>query len=294
MKKFLATTAMTLCLSGGIYISNTWAQQELATSAISSPQDNLKIKRILLSGTPEDVTQLVAKGINVNDDYGCSSMLNKAIQSLIRNEDPNGTPEDTIEKVKILIKAGADVNKEICKITPLAMAVTLPEQGRRIEKKFMKVLNANINPPTGICTVSGIDKPCKDTNREEKAQMREELHKGFSGELKKNESYILEIITLLLDNGADINKPSYGISPLIFAANTPEEGGVTILKFLLEKGANPNVKDFQGSTPLFVANFADNKEAIKLLIDSGADITIRNNSGKLYYEFKTGEYYKPD
>lgn len=294
MKKFLATTAMTLCLSGGIYISNTWAQQELATSAISSPQDNLKIKRILLSGTPEDVTQLVAKGINVNDDYGCSSMLNKAIQSLIRNEDPNGTPEDTIEKVKILIKAGADVNKEICKITPLAMAVTLPEQGRRIEKKFMKVLNANINSPTGICTVSGIDKPCKDTNREEKAQMREELHKGFSGELKKNESYILEIITLLLDNGADINKPSYGISPLIFAANTPEEGGVTILKFLLEKGANPNVKDFQGSTPLFVANFADNKEAIKLLIDSGADITIRNNSGKLYYEFKTGEYYKPD
>lgn len=153
-------------------------------------------------------------------------------------------------------------------------------------------MNININSPTGTCTVGGIDKPCKDISNKEKAQMRDEFHKAFSGEMKKNEPYILEILTLLLDNGADINKPSHGISPLIFAANTPEEGGVTILKYLLEKGANPNVQDFQGSTPLFVANFADNKETIKLLIDSGADTTIRNNSGKLYYEFKTGEYFK--
>ena len=293
MTNFLATTAMALCLSGGIYISNTWAQQELTLSAKSSPQDNLRSKRILLSGTPKDVTQLLSKGIDVNGDYGCSSLLNLAIQSLIGNENPNGTPEDTIEKIKILIKAGADVNKETCKMTPLAMTVTLPEQGRRIEKKFMKALNANINSSTGTCTVGGIDKPCKDTTHEEKAQMREELHKAFTGELKKNEPYILEIITLLLDHGADINQASHGVSPLLFAASTPEEGGVTILKFLLEKGANPNVQDFQGSTPLFVANFADNKEAIKLLIDSGADTTIRNNSGKLYYEFKTGEYYIP-
>lgn len=63
------------------------------------------------------------------------------------------------------------------------------------------------------------------------------------------------------------------------------------LKYFLEKGANPNIRDFQGNTPLFVANFASNREAIDLLLKFGADPNIRNNAGILYKDFKTGELY---
>ncbi len=64
-----------------------------------------------------------------------------------------------------------------------------------------------------------------------------------------------------------------------------------LLKYFLEKGADVNIRDFQGNTPLFVANFAANKEVTDLLLKFGADPTIRNNKGILYKDFKTGELY---
>jgi putative ankyrin repeat protein FPV023 len=292
VKKFLALTMISLCITGiqapVIYAKETNAY--VMDSDKDTFQNNLQIKRILLNGTADDIRQLI-KNMDVNSDYGCTSMLNKVIQALVSSENPDLQPEETIKKVKLLIDAGADVNLETCKMTPLAMAVTLPEQGRQLEKKFLTILNDNINSVDGICTVSGINKPCKLTTEKERQQMRKELREIFAEEQKKMEPYIIEIITLLLDNGADINKSSHGVAPLIFAANTPDESGTALLEFLLSKGADPNVKDFQGNTPLFVANYADNTKAIKLLIKAGADTKIRNNEGLLYHEFRRGEYY---
>lgn len=275
-----------------VSIPNPPAIEQKAESVL--PQDipnDTEIKKIVLNGTPAELKALLNKKINVNSDEKCLSMLNMAIQSLILSENDELKPETAIEKIKILVNAGADVNKETCKMTPLAIAVTIPEQGRQLEKKFMAVLNANINSPRGICIVNGVDKPCSQTTSQERVKMREELHNTFSEELKKIEIYLVEILRFLIDSGADINKPSHMVAPLLFAANTPEEGGTTILRFLLDNGANPNIRDFQGNTPLFVANFAKNTDAINLLINAGADTSIRNMNGQLYNEYKTGEYY---
>lgn len=53
-----------------------------------------------------------------------------------------------------------------------------------------------------------------------------------------------------------------------------------VIKYFLKKGANPNVYDRNGNTPLLFAAVDHNKEMYDLLIEYGADPTIKNRGGK--------------
>ena len=55
---------------------------------------------------------------------------------------------------------------------------------------------------------------------------------------------------------------------------------VEIAKFLLEKGANPNRRNvsFDGGTPLHIAATINHLEIIRLLVENGADLHIRDNN----------------
>lgn len=50
----------------------------------------------------------------------------------------------------------------------------------------------------------------------------------------------------------------------------------------MKKKANVNVPDIEGNTPIFIAYSYDNTSAVKLLIDAGADVTMKNHNGLLY------------
>lgn len=61
-----------------------------------------------------------------------------------------------------------------------------------------------------------------------------------------------------------------------------EQGQVDVAKTLLEHGANPNMKDNRGSTPLmhaFVLGSPAIPHMVKLLLDKGADANAYDNSG---------------
>ncbi len=277
-----------------VSIPNPPAIEQKAESVL--PQDipnDTEIKMILLNGTSDDLKKLLEKKIDVNKDYSCSSLLNKAIQSLIANDNPSITPDDVIEKINLLINAGADVNLPGCEVlTPLAAVASLPQQIKEMEKMYVTVIEGKIDSSSDICHVRGVPKPCKETSYQERQEMIKEIHEIFEEETKKIEPYFVKIAKILVHHGADINKKSNGVPPLHFAAQVPQGENPVILKYLLEEGANPNATDFQGSTPLFVANFTNNKEVIDLLIKAGADTTIKNRDGKLYNEFKTGDYHR--
>ena len=53
-----------------------------------------------------------------------------------------------------------------------------------------------------------------------------------------------------------------------------------MVKFLIENGADINIKNNNGDTVLHEAVLIkDNLEVVKLLIENGADINIKNNNG---------------
>jgi ankyrin repeat protein len=54
------------------------------------------------------------------------------------------------------------------------------------------------------------------------------------------------------------------------------ESSVQILKKLLERGAMLNCMDCHGQTCIMQAVLSGNQDVVKLLVDSGADLSARN------------------
>lgn len=85
----------------------------------------------------------------------------------------------------------------------------------------------------------------------------------------------IEMVKILLKSGAKID-----FSSLAFASGgyhrTPS---VELLKMLLDHGANANLRNFEGNTPLHFAVKTANKEIVSLLIANGADPNLKNKGG---------------
>ena len=60
----------------------------------------------------------------------------------------------------------------------------------------------------------------------------------------------ISILKLLLEHGADVNKVEGGPAPIVVAA---ELGNVEAVKMLIDMGANVNVKGLGGNTALHMA-----------------------------------------
>lgn len=93
----------------------------------------------------------------------------------------------------------------------------------------------------------------------------------------------LERVKQLLAEGADVEvKDVAGYTPLYAAVLA---GHQDMVSFLLENQATPNVADVMGVTPLMHAAFRGNTEMVRLLLTAGADKAARdkmNNSVLLY------------
>jgi len=83
---------------------------------------------------------------------------------------------------------------------------------------------------------------------------------------------LFDIYKILIANGADVNLPdSDGITPLMYASN------IEIVKDLIKRGANVDVKNKYGETAL---NRSKNIELIKCLIENGADVNVKDHNGQ--------------
>lgn len=78
---------------------------------------------------------------------------------------------------------------------------------------------------------------------------------------------LYEIVKLLLDKGANPNVQDYDhdVTPLSYAVNI---NNLKIIKLLLKHKANPNLQDVFGSTPLHTSIIDDNWEIFKYLMTS--------------------------
>jgi len=89
----------------------------------------------------------------------------------------------------------------------------------------------------------------------------------------------LEIIKILIESGVDVNfQDSLGYASLHYSA---QNYLIDVAKVLLENKAVVDIKDIYGNTPLFKAvfNSKGRGEVISLLLSFGADMNLQNNSG---------------
>ena len=156
----------------------------------------------------------------------------------------NAVKENAYDTVELLLKNGADVNKESTSgDIPLHIAVR--ENARETAEVLLK---HGANP-----------------NAEQKKDLNTPL-----GAAAKNNAH--EIAGLLLKHGADIN-----------AVNTPlhiavKENARETAEVLLEHGANPNAKNFlgHGHTPLYLATLNNARETVELLLKHGANPNVND------------------
>ena len=89
----------------------------------------------------------------------------------------------------------------------------------------------------------------------------------------------ISIARLLLDCGAEVNAcDKKGWTALTWASGV---GHITIARLLVERGAGLNpIATYYGATPLMRAVQIKSRELVKLLVEHGADVTLRDREGK--------------
>lgn len=81
-------------------------------------------------------------------------------------------------------------------------------------------------------------------------------------------------LQLVLDDGSKVTVTS--ATPLYVASS---QGRAQLMQFLLDNGANPNLRTGEGFTPLMVACKRGNLELATLLLKSGADVNMASPKG---------------
>lgn len=92
-----------------------------------------------------------------------------------------------------------------------------------------------------------------------------------------------DILLTMLKLGVDINAPAYFDEvPVIKISNNAATLSANIeqLQFLLKNGADLNIKNSQGYTPLMLAVIKNNIDMVRALLEAGVDISVTDNKGR--------------
>ncbi len=86
-----------------------------------------------------------------------------------------------------------------------------------------------------------------------------------------------EVVALLHQHGAKVNKSGGMEVPLIIASST---GQTDMIRFLLARGADITAENATGTTALIAAvRYAHQSDVVQMLLDAGADVNHKDKSG---------------
>lgn len=250
-----------------------------------------KFRKIMLEGTPDDLRNLIKDGFDVNSTYNGTTPLFKAIDTIpyaFGAVTSQISPDNALEKVKIILESGANPNQESgskLRVLPLESAIHIPFKINGYEKTFYDALVDVIKSgmDNNYCVVN-FAKSCDAVTQEDLDLLKYKINQAYKIASQSADDYVLKTVTLLVENGADVNAKDSDGKPVIFSAlvgTRPVD--LEILKFLISKGADVNIRDAQGNTPLFFA--FGNQAAVDILLAAGADKSLYNYSGMRYDEY---------
>jgi ankyrin repeat protein len=199
--------------------------------------------------------------------------------------------------VRVLIAAKVDVQQaDVNGITPLLMAIT----NNHLDTAKLLLENAAAPNAADWWGRTPLYAAIEIRNRDY----------GRNNEHEIDRTAALEVIRMLLDRGANVNARTKEVPPtrrfvtplgdlswVDFTGQTAFvraalAGDITVMRLLLEKGADPNIATFAGTTALMAASgvnwmtgqtFTESKEsvmeAVQLCLDKGGDVNAKNSMG---------------
>jgi len=221
-------------------------------------------------------------------DYNGKTLLHWTVAFGLKDEskflleqqiDPNARDDEgrtplhyasNVEVAELLLKHGADPNAQDNEgNTPLHVAVR--EGDLDMVELLIKYANPNIKNNKGLLPIH-YAKNCQIMTK--LLQITKDLNIRDATLLHNAaKNGCKEVAKFLLDNGADPNvRDDEGRTPLHYASN------VEVAELLLKHGADPNAQDNEGNTPLHVALYDERIEVARLLI-SVANVYIPNRNG---------------
>ncbi|HKT26769.1 ankyrin repeat domain-containing protein [Dyella sp.] len=90
----------------------------------------------------------------------------------------------------------------------------------------------------------------------------------------------MRLLRALIAKGADVNRASGGLTPLLAATRDSWHGRAEAVMTLLTNGANPLAADADGNTPLHGAVLSGEPNVAAMLLDAGATIDALNKHGE--------------
>ena len=156
------------------------------------------------------------------------------------------------EVIDLLLRHGADVNAPDSRgRSPLYLAIGHGYAPEMIEKLIQK--GAEVND---CCTIDG--------------KFRQSILAMTIKNAKFVAENLLKTTEILLQNGAEVNHTENGTTPLILAVDeqTPPE----MIDLLIKYGADVNMQDMRGNTPLMRAIRMQNPVHTAQLLEHGADV----------------------
>jgi ankyrin repeat protein len=188
------------------------------------------------------------------------------------------TREGRKDIVELLLNAGADV-KRTNKFGHTALTIAINNKYDEVAKELV-LQGADANSTEYVLTRAVMSRDVESVKKwlalgvninvnQQDPQGSTPLH----GAIFMNAP---EIIKILLDAGADVNVANnVGSTPLSLALS---QRLYELMHELVRRGANVNQQDAKGNT-LLMGPYGS-REAVKILLDVGADVSITNNSGE--------------
>jgi len=142
-----------------------------------------------------------------------------------------------------------------------------------------------------VCLASSVIKAQEDNLKVDSAYIKNQLNFML---FQYCDSGNVDVVKKLLYYGAEADIANdYGVTPLMYAV---QSGSYELVELLLNQNVNPNKKPYDGNTALHAALRAGNDSIAELLLRNNADVNIENNSGltPLHYSAWYGMPYITD
>uniref|UniRef100_T1IU24 Uncharacterized protein n=1 Tax=Strigamia maritima TaxID=126957 RepID=T1IU24_STRMM len=189
-----------------------------------------------------------------------------------------------VNVIKLLLNFGAEINSRTNSklgISPLMLAAM---NGHTAAVKLLLDNGGDINAQIETNRNTALTLACFQGRHEvvsllvdRKANVEHRAKTGLTPLMEAASGGYVDVGRVLLDKGADVNAPPVPSSRDTALTIAADKGHYRFVELLLSRGAQVDVKNKKGNSPLWLAANGGHLDVVQLLVSAGADIDSQDN-----------------